>query len=60
MNNEDYNDGIGYFDEEGNVNYARENSASAAKYHSDWCSMIYSRLMLASSLLKEDGCILLA
>lgn len=60
MNNEDYNDGIGYFDEEGNVNYARENSASAAKYHSDWCSMIYSRLMLASSLLKEDGCIFIS
>lgn len=55
MDNEDYNEGTGYFDEHGNVNYSRENSASAGKYHSDWCSMIYSRLMLARNLLSEDG-----
>ena len=55
MDNEDYNEGTGYFDEYGNVNYSRENSASAGKYHSDWCSMIYSRLMLARNLLSEDG-----
>lgn len=57
MDNEDYNDGTGYFDEDGNVNYKRENSASAGKYHSDWCSMIYSRLMLARNLLSDDGVI---
>lgn len=55
MDNEDYNEGTGYFDKYGNVNYSRENSASAGKYHSDWCSMIYSRLMLARNLLSEDG-----
>ena len=60
MDNEDYNEGIGYFDEDGNVNFSRENSASAAKYHSDWCSMIYSRLMLASTLLKDNGCIFIS
>ncbi len=57
MDNEDYNEGTGYFDEEGNVNYRRENSQSAGKYHSDWCSMMYSRLMLARNLLEEDGAI---
>ena len=36
MDNEDYNDGVGYFDEDGNVNFARENNTGAAKYHSDW------------------------
>lgn len=55
MDNEDYNEGTGYFDENGNVNFERENGASAGKYHSDWCSMIYSRLMLARNLLSEDG-----
>ncbi len=29
MNNEDYNEGVGYFDEEGNVNFKRENNISA-------------------------------
>lgn len=57
MDNEDYDSGTGYFDEDDNVNYQRENSASAGKYHSDWCSMLYSRLMLARNLLTDDGAI---
>ena len=60
MDNEEYNEGTGYFDEDGNVNYHRENSASAGKYHSDWCSMIYSRLMLARNLLTDDGVIFIS
>ena len=60
MDNEEYNEGTGYFDEDGNVNYNRENSESAGKYHSDWCSMIYSRLMLARSILSDDGMILVS
>ena len=44
MDNDDYNEGTFYFDEEGNVNYSRENSESAGKYHSYWISMIYSHL----------------
>ena len=55
MDNDDYNDGMGYFDEDGNVNFARENGNGAAKYHSDWCSMMYSRMMLARNLLTDDG-----
>ncbi|SEL32416.1 adenine-specific DNA-methyltransferase [Ruminococcus albus] len=60
MDNEDYNEGIGYFDEDGNVNFKRENSATTGRYHSDWCSMIYSRLMLARNLLTEDGVIFIS
>ena len=60
MDNEDYNEGTGYFDEEGNVNFRRENSSTAGKYHSDWCSMIYSRLMVARNLLSEDGMIFIS
>ncbi len=59
MDNEDYANGTGYFDEDGNVNFNRENSAIAGKYHSDWCSMLYSRLVLARNLLTEDGVILI-
>lgn len=33
------------------------NNASNGKFHSDWMSMIYSRLKLARNLLKEDGII---
>ncbi len=60
MDNEAYNEGTGYFDEDGNVNYKRENNISAGKYHSDWCSMIYSRLMLARNLLSDDGVIFIS
>lgn len=60
MDNEDYNDGVGYFDQDGNVNFARENNASAAKYHSDWCSMLYARLTLARNLLSDDGIIFIS
>ena len=32
-----------------------KNTDSNGRYHSDWCSMIYSRLMVARTLLTEDG-----
>ena len=36
----------------------RKNTETNGKFHSDWCSMMYSRLMVARSLLTEDGVIL--
>ena len=41
-------------------NRFRKNTDSNGKYHSDWCSMIYSRLMVARSLLSEDGVIFIS
>jgi len=41
-------------------NRYRKNTDSNGKYHSDWCSMIYSRLMIARSLLSEDGVIFIS
>ena len=35
----------------------RQNSAANGKFHSDWLSMIYSRLKLARNLLSEEGVI---
>lgn len=40
-------------DDEGNR--YRKNTDSNGRFHSDWCSMIYARLMVARSLLTEDG-----
>jgi adenine-specific DNA-methyltransferase len=37
-----------------------KNTTSNGKFHSDWCSMIYSRLMIARSLLREDGVVFIS
>ena len=37
-----------------------EDKESGARCHSDWCSMIYSRLLLARNLLREDGAIFIS
>ena len=42
-------------DDEGNR--YRKNTDSNGRFHSDWCSMIYARLMVARSLLTYDGAI---
>ena len=55
MDCDEYEAGTGYFNEEGNVNYSRENGIGQGRYHSDWCSLMYSRLMLARNLLSEEG-----
>ena len=50
--------------EAGNVdelgNRYRRNTDSNGKFHSDWCSMIYPRLLVARSLLTEDGVIFIS
>ncbi len=60
MNSEDYDDGTGYFDEEGNVNFSRTNENGRPRYHSDWCSLIYSRLLLSRNLMSDDGVIFIS
>ena len=37
-----------------------KNTDSNGIYHSDWCSMIYPRLMVARNLLAEDGVIFIS
>lgn len=37
-----------------------KNTDSNGKYHSDWCSMMYSRLMVVATLLSEDGVIFIS
>lgn len=38
----------------------RKNTDSNGRFHSDWCSMIYSRLMAARPFLTEDGAIFIS
>lgn len=45
-------------DEEGNR--YRKNTDSNGRFHSDWCSMMYSRLLLCRSLLRNDGAIFIS
>lgn len=56
---EEENEQIGMFDEE-TGDQLFENTESNGKFHSDWCSMIYSRLILSRGLLAEDGVILIS
>ena len=38
-------------------NRFRKNLNSNGRFHSDWCSMMYSRLLLACTFLQNDGAI---
>jgi len=48
----------GNIDELGNR--YRKNTDSNGRFHSEWCSMIYARLMVARSLLREDGVVFIS
>ena len=55
VSQDDYDLFAGNVDELGNR--YRKNTETNGRFHSDWCSMMYSRLMVARSLLTEDGVI---
>lgn len=58
MTGEEYADESGEIDEDGNRMF--KNTDSNGRFHSDWCSMMYSRLMIARNLLAEDGVIFIS
>jgi adenine-specific DNA-methyltransferase len=58
-NVEDYDEATGYKDEEGNIQY-KKNEKTNGRYHSDWLSMMYPRLKLAKNLLSDDGVIFIS
>jgi adenine-specific DNA-methyltransferase len=55
---EEYNGTIGVYDD--NANRLFQNNESNGRFHSDWCSMIYSRLILSRNLLTNDGLIFIS
>ena len=58
MDSAKYAEESGAVDDEGNRMV--QNSNSNGRFHSDWCSMIYSRLLLARNLLTDDGVIFIS
>ena len=52
---EEENEQMGMYDEDENRLF--KNTDTNGRFHSDWCSMIYSRLMLARGLLADTGLI---
>ena len=52
---EEENEQMGMYDEDKNRLF--KNTDTNGRFHSDWCSMIYSRLMLARNLLADNGAI---
>ena len=55
---EEENQQMGMYDEDGDRLF--KNTDTNGRFHSDWCSMIYSRLMLARNLLTDDGVIFIS
>ena len=58
MDKDGYDRAAGNIDEMGNR--FRKNLDSNARFHSDWCSMIYERLLVARALLSNDGVIFIS
>ena len=55
---EEYEEGQGLYNEEGDRLF--HNTDSNGRFHSDWCSMIFSRLLIARNILSEDGVIFIS
>lgn len=56
---EEYSEESGQVDEK-TGNRMFKNTDTNGRFHSDWCSMIYSRLMLARNMLSDDGVIFIS
>lgn len=55
---EEENAQMGMYDEDENRLF--KNTDTNGRFHSDWCSMIYSRLILARNLLTDDGVVFIS
>ena len=55
---EEENEQMGMYDEDENRLF--KNSDTDGRFHSNWCSMVYSRLMLARNLLSNNGVIFIS
>lgn len=58
MSGEEWSVESGEWSEDGDRLF--KNTDTNGRFHSDWCSMIYSRLMLARNLLTDDGVIFIS
>ena len=58
MSRGEYDDETGAIDEEGNKLFL--NTTTNGRFHSDWLSMMYERLVIAKDLLRNDGVIFIS
>ena len=58
MSSDEYSEESGATDDAGNRMF--KNTDTNGRFHSDWCSMIYSRLLLSRNLLTSDGVIFIS
>lgn len=58
LNKNEYENNLDAFGEDGIRLF--KNTTTSGRFHSDWCSMIYSRLILARSFLSGDGIIIIS
>ena len=56
MSSDEYEEAVDYRDDDGNIMFVQNNSNNP-KFHSNWLSMIYQRLLLARNLLSDRGAI---
>ena len=59
VKSDEYEEQLGMFDEETGDRLFK-NTDSNGRFHSDWCSMMYSRLLLARNILSSDGAIFIS
>ena len=55
---DEYNEDSGSVDENGDRMF--KNTDANGRFHSAWCSMMYERLLMARSLLSDDGIIMIS
>lgn len=55
---EEYKESSGVYNDEGEKLFL--NTESNGRFHSDWCCMMYSRLLIARNMLTEDGVIFIS
>jgi adenine-specific DNA-methyltransferase len=55
---EEYGEEAGVYNEDGDRLF--RNTETNGRFHSDWCSMIYPRLVLARNLLRDDGMVFIS
>ena len=58
LSEEEYEEQLGVYAEGGERLF--KNADTNGRFHSDWCSMMYSRIMIARNMLSDDGAIFIS
>ena len=59
METDEYDEQVDRYDESGNLSF-KDNDINNPRFHSVWCSMMYTRLVLARNILADDGFIFIS